>query len=262
MFLALHKYLPGGNPTILVDNLDLAVQRVNYGHIAETLMKEPYVGGEQVGFVEKVNHDSNGAGRLWMMGGELCLNATLCFGHYIAEKTGLDFFYVNSSGTEQPFAIVVNNELISIELKLVSTCIEIKPDFVLVLLEGIAHFIMLCPQWPEDADMECQIRDLTQEYSELIGDRGAVGLIYVQTNRNECRIKPLVYVKASGSMIFETACGSGSVATFQVLNAHAPGKRQLQIIQPSETIIEIEKRNEKISLTTTVKKIFCGLVKL
>ncbi len=72
----------------------------------------------------------------------------------------------------------------------------------------------------------------------------AAGLIYYQNNR----IQPVIYVKATDSLVWESACGSGSLA-FALLS-----KNQV-VLQTSGQTIRFNFGQKEVTITTTVKEI-------
>ena len=74
---------PAGNITLFV--LD-PVEKSRRAEIAAQLMAVPEYQAEQVGFV--CTPQEGGDGRMEMMGGEFCGNATRAFGLLTAKKTG------------------------------------------------------------------------------------------------------------------------------------------------------------------------------
>ena len=76
--------------------------------------------------------------------------------------------------------------------------------FTLVRMDGIVHLIYEGgPLKKEDAEK------LLKEAASALSD-DAVGLL--QWNRDTQYMRPLVYVRGSGSMVWENGCGSGSAA--------------------------------------------------
>jgi diaminopimelate epimerase len=101
--------------------------------------------------------------------------------------------------------------------------------FTVVRLEGIVHLICEGRIFqPEEAET------LLRQIAGTLPDE-AVGLI--QWNRKTRRMIPLVYVRGSGSMVWEHGCGSGSAAV-GALEAVRNGGREtaVSVDQPGGTI--------------------------
>ena len=76
----------------------------------------------------------------------------------------------------------------------------------------------------------------------------AVGVMYLEREKNMLKINPIVWVNEINTMFYETACGSGTTGV-GIVQAYKENKNQkLNIVQPSGNIINItvEKDNEKI----------------
>ena len=101
--LPFHKLFPEGNPTILIDNRERLISPEQYGFLGAALMSEPYLGGEQVGFIE-TPRSPDAQGRMVMMGGELCLNALRAYGLLLgldgSDEAAATPFLVETSGAE------------------------------------------------------------------------------------------------------------------------------------------------------------------
>lgn len=185
--------------------------------IAVKLLKEV----EQVGFV------SNKATlpKLEMMGGELCLNATLAFASTL-KKSGK----LATSGLKNPLPYS-NNKTTSIKIPLKS-----KQENNVVLLEGIG-FILYSKK--EKAKItKNELTKLCEKYKlPAFG-----GIIY-----DKNKILPYVYVAGVNSFVKETACGSGSVA-FSIFSGKG------KIVQPTGKTISI-KNNKLVEISALVKEV-------
>ena len=112
--------------------------------------------------------------------------------------------------------------------------------FTLVRMDGIVHLIYEGdPLKKEDAEK------LLKEAASALSD-DAVGLL--QWNRDTQYMRPLVYVRGSGSMVWENGCGSGSAAVgaAEALRA-GNGMRVTQVKQPGGVIsVSAEAQEGKI----------------
>ncbi len=91
-------------------------------------------------------------------------------------------------------------------------------------------------------------KQLTSQQTKWLRDQTisspAAGLIYYQNNR----IQPVIYVRATDSLVWESACGSGSLA-FALLS-----KNQV-VLQPSGQTLRFNFSQKEVTITATVKEI-------
>ena len=80
--LKFYKILPGGNVTILVEDLDFS--QTERSRISAQLMQSQHLYAEQVGFINLSASGVDSYPHLEMMGGEFCGNACRCFGALLA----------------------------------------------------------------------------------------------------------------------------------------------------------------------------------
>lgn len=219
---------PTGNRTILVLS---PVPESQQPQVAAYLMRlEPTA--EQAGFLSR----GSGAAQiaLRMAGGEFCANATMSAAAFYAEKTGCPAgtLRVQVSGAADPVAVRFARE----ENGAWQTMIEMpKPDAIrpvrfddgqtypVVFLPGIAH-VILDAEAPDDTAEE-----RAKTMCTFLG-ADALGLMYLDTA--EMTLRPLVYVPAAGTLVWENACGSGTSAVGAYL-AQRTGKRvALSLRQP------------------------------
>jgi hypothetical protein len=78
------------------------------------------------------------------------------------------------------------------------------------------------------------------------GDDLAAGYII---EKSPGEIIPIVYVKATGTLITETACGSASLSYYLLTG-------NKNVIQPSGKVINIYQNDDKLSISTTLKEIY------
>ena len=119
-----------------------------------------------------------------------------------------------------------------------------------VRMEGITHLI-LTGEEPERAEAEQLLTGLAQEVNDE-----AVGLLI--WNEQEKTMRPLVWVRGSGSMVWENGCGSGSAAVGAAEALKAGGRVLSPIRQPGGVI-----RAEAEAEAGQVKRVsITGLVRL
>ena len=212
--MQVRKFLiANGNETALVYDCPKKERK----KIAVKLLNEV----EQVGFVST----KATLPKLEMMGGELCLNATLAFASTL-NKSGK----LATSGLKNPIPYS-NNKTTSIKIPFKS-----KQENNVVLLEGIGF--ILYSKKDKTKITKNELAKLCEKYNlPAFG-----GIIY---KRN--KIIPYVYVAGVNSFVKETACGSGSVA-FSIFS----GKEK--VVQPTGKTISI-KNNRLVEISALVKEV-------
>ena len=194
---------------------------------------------EQVGYLQSPSSPA-AAARLEMMGGEFCGNAAMAAAAFLCSE-GTDSrsdLLLEVSGTDRIIACRVKplsdgTYQGSLEMPPVSCVFETAVGgytAAAVRMEGILHLILTDVSLP-DAEAEALLSETAQALPDA-----AVGLL--QWNSKDKRMRPLVHVKESGTMVWETACGSGSVAIGAALAlAHGDGLTTAPIWQPGGMIL-------------------------
>jgi len=204
--------IAGGNSTALVYNCPTA----DRNKTSKKLLKNV----EQVGFVST----KATLPKMTMMGGELCINATLAFASTL-DKNG----ELTTSGLKNPILYSNKNGTTTIQIPF-----KFKKDENVILLDGIGFILYDTKEKSEIKKSE--LSDLSKKYKlPAFG-----GIIY-----NKNKIIPYVYVAGVNSFVKETACGSGSVAfcIFSGIN---------DVVQPTEKIISIKKKTEFFDISAKV----------
>ena len=67
----------------------------------------------------------------------------------------------------------------------------------------------------------------------------AVGIILLEKYKDIIKIYPIIWVKAIDTLYYETACGSGSLATLIYKN-YIDSVEKLEVLQPSGDVIKVE----------------------
>lgn len=224
---------PTGNLTCLV--LD-PVPEENRAAVTAALMSRC----EQVGYLQETNAPRAKA-RLQMMGGEFCGNASMATAAWLAREDGA------AGETVVPLEVSGIGEVLDCRVRpLPDGCWEgtvamppvlaVREETVqgrkaaLVRLEGIVHLI-LENQPMEKAEAEAFLRCFAGTVQEP-----AAGLLLWDSERRF--MKPLVLVKESGTLVWETGCGSGTTAVGAWLALRrADGVTRSAISQPGGTIL-------------------------
>ncbi len=200
---------PTGNITCLV--LDPVTDREEK-EATRRLMGEC----EQVAYLEPATLPGSRA-KIRLMGGEFCGNAAMAAACWLASRDGIApgeerTVPIEMSGAPGILACAVNAG----EDGFTGT-VPMPPvrgiwpaegkgySLTAVAMDGIAHLILSGPPFPADEEAETLLRRLAEKRLE-----DAVGLLLWNGERQTMR--PLVLVKGSGTMVWETGCGSGSAA--------------------------------------------------
>ncbi len=234
---------PAGNATILVYNLDQQIDRDTYAKISNILLQKNK-DFEQVGFIEKGDKCKY---KCQIMVGQLCINAMRSLAFWINERFGEKKFELESSGTKKTFTMEIEN-WVSISLEKNYQIKKIDEKLILIELEGISHFVQTIEKtkWDE-AKFRNQFIKMQKEYLSLFQTNPAIGLILVDEFN---KIYPLIFVKDTNSLIFESACGSGTLAAF------IANKKSINcFIQPSGYPYFVEEKEDKFVLKSNVCKI-------
>ncbi len=202
---------PTGNITALVLS---PVPEPERSSVTAALLKH----SEQVGYISASAGTACRA-ELDMMGHEFCGNASMAAAAWLGREDGMQ------PGEERTFLLKVSGTTDSVRCEIrapedpslpwtgkveMPPVLDLQPvkveglPCVTVRMEGITHLI--CPeQLPDRGTAEKLLRAFVRERTET-----AVGLL--QWDEEHSFMTPLVYVRESGSMTWETGCGSGSTA--------------------------------------------------
>ena len=228
---------PTGNMTAIVTN---SVPRAEQPRVAARLMARGCDFAEQVGFLEAAALPGARV-RLQMMGGEFCGNASMSTAALLALKDGLAdgaeaVCPLEVSGAEGLVNCRIRREgesfLGTVEMPLPEEISEAElfsgTPFPLVRFPGIVHAIL-----PEDAlsPEEAQTR-IPALCAALNAD--AMGILL--TDREFTRMRPLVYVRATNSAVWEHGCGSGTAALGAYAAARSGRDAALAVSQSGGTI--------------------------
>ncbi|MDR0598828.1 MAG: hypothetical protein LBG84_01920 [Treponema sp.] len=216
---------PAKNITLLVLTPVPAEDRAA---VAVKLLAHPSLRAEQAGFAVPP-HSKNALGRLEMMGGEFCGNAARSFGLYMARAAGLrnrrgspgqaQRVLVECSGAENPVPVRVNLETGWAEA-------EIPPPLYtrslawegrvlpVCVFPGITHLI--APGIEPGEKTFFALKRAVEAAGPPAGESpDALGVLFLETPEDpggEAAMTPAVYVYKTGSLVFESSCGSGSAA--------------------------------------------------
>ena len=232
---------PTGNITALVESpVDKSEQRA----VAASIMAR-HAAVEQVGFV-RLPDEKSAPAALRMAGGEFCANASMSAAALWALRLGLceGELSLAVSGAEDAVAVRLKQEDESCfsaavrmpearEITAIPFVFEgLSGTIPLVRMEGIDHAV-LTPDCPFFA-----LRDrpsaAEKAVRELCASLGAVclGLMFLEGERAQRRLTPLVYVPGSRTLFWESSCASGSAAAGMLLARQSGERTELELIEP------------------------------
>ena len=211
--------------------------------VAAALMKRQDPPAEQVAFITAFEP----LPCMEMMGGEFCGNASRSFGMVAAARQGLEqgSVTVNVSGCSHPLTVQVDRKAGSarVQMPLHRSVEEIPVDgqaVPVVIFDGICRAILCAPP-----DQALCTRVLKQLEQTLHPD--AAGVIFLQSQ--PLFITPVVSVCATGSTVWESSCGSGSLAAALWLASQQPGEDfcRFAVGQPGGVLeVELEQKDGQV----------------
>lgn len=240
---------PAGNRTAFVEG---NVPREYYAAVGAALLKDETLRAEQAGFCCPPRF--GGIGRLEMMGGEFCGNASRSFGLWLGRAAGKkagDQVPVEVSGSSDILSVLLEEDGAWVSMPLPKEIIEVRlPEkagadapsalcFPAVVLEGITHVIL-----ENTAPSEELARAVIRCVAETT-DADAVGAMFLQGDA----MTPVVWVRATDSFVWESSCGSGTLsATVWRGRQVKDGAFRLSLHQPGG-ILEAEITTQKGRVT-------------
>ena len=237
-------YWPSGNPTALTEVAGLTpAERAETA--AKIMAADPDV--EQVGFVDATRC------RLDMMGGEFCLNATRSLAVFLLQRgllreheAGVFTGRVSVSGATDLLEVQVKSvgeewiAAVTLPFENVPSIVALDPGVVLVDLPGIAHLVLDGNRFGPAFGKEAAHQSL-QRFHLL--DREAAGCINLTESGGLKKIAPYVHVAQTGTIVAETACGSGTLAAYFACCSgmlHFGSEERMLFRQPSGGFISVE----------------------
>ena len=198
---------------------------------AQKIMQESTV-IEQVGFLDQ---SALPYPTFDMMGGELSLIGSLTAGFSLLKgKMGQVAF--QTSGILSPINVRLSRLTSSL---LIPANVAIKQAPNRVSLGGISFLIVnRVPKNQALTDFELK------SLQKLLFKSPAAGIVFYQNNR----IYPVVKVAETNTLVWESACGSGSVAFYLVSGCS-------KIVQPSGAILTVSRENDTLQLSVLRKDI-------
>jgi len=187
---------------------------------------------EQVAFLQK---DSNSKYySLVMMGNELSINGTLAGIYLTSEMTKNPNVKLRTSGINEVVSGIATQRSVSVKLP---KCIFIKKINNVFLLKGIVYEIRNKINNTNEFYLKNNLKTLAIKYKSY-----AAGIIYLENSR----IVPCIYVVKTDSLVWENACGSGSLSA-TIFTGHK------RILQPSGDFINILTGSKYFTIKTSAK---------
>ena len=219
--------IAGQTTALVAQNLDQA-DRVS---AAQKIMQKSNT-IEQVGFLDQ---SALPYPTFTMMGGELSLIGSLTAGFTLLNKKKGQVTF-QTSGILSPISVKLSRLTCSLQIP-ANRAIGQAPDQV--SLGGISFLVV--NRIPRNQMMT----DFEQEsLQELLLNSPAAGIVFYQNNQ----IYPVVKVANTNTLVWESACGSGSVAFYLVSGCS-------KIIQPSGAILTVSRENDTLQLSVLRKDI-------
>lgn len=226
------KASPGGNTTILVES---SVEKQKRAQVANWLMSPEVLCAEQVGYL--VNPPTGADARLEMMGGELCINALRSVSALLFQRDATKKKCVlSSSGADNLISCINTTDAMggiysSLQLDMKMNIEHLKEGCDLVHLGGISHIVCRQERRPSHDEVSHLFTSLSSEFERKLVDLAAYGVIPFIVQSDLIESFPVVYVRATNSTVFETGCGSGSIAI--ALSQKKKDIEKFSILQPS-----------------------------
>lgn len=270
---------PAGNRTAFVE---AAVPPSAYASIGAALLRDTSLRAEQVGFLCPPLRGAEG--RLIMSGGEFCGNASRSFGLLLGRQRGKragDTVRIEASGSDEILTVFLEEDGAAISMPLSRGLLPIPlptespprctaPPFSMpsfsasqfsmssfsapsgslspasvspqalpvVVFDGIAHVI--AENLPPSQALAEQLIGTVQR--QLRPD--AAGAIFLSGTQ----MTPCVWVRETGSLIWESSCGSGTLAAAFVRGQSVrDGSFRLSLRQPGGILTAVlEKENDRV----------------
>lgn len=237
---------PGGNDTAIVWD-DIA--REYQGDVSKDIQRQ-YETIEQVMFVEREGGQIRGQ----MAGGEFCGNATRSIGYLLLNGQN-GAIKLSVSGSDKPQTVTIKDQFAKTSIPILNDldCVQIDKDGYQVVMDGIAFLIMNKSNFPSGIEKQAAL-DLLKKKG-LATRYPASGLIILDQKSDDLyAINPYVYVRDTGTLYYETGCGSGSTAVGLMLSKQSrQSLDNIEIQQPSGMSLYVSvARNEQEFISASV----------
>lgn len=255
---------PGGNATVLVLT---KIARDRQPALARKIMRTKSIACEQVGFIERAR-SKKAIFRLQMMGGEFCANALRATAAWLRRKN----LYIETSRTNKLVQIRarVNSKGRAtwaeteiplprggIDQKSISfNILKRKIGARLIALEGITQVLVPHKYFKSGLDFKPIFQGIYEKY--MINSLAAGIIFYKKISQSRFSAIPVVFVKKTKTIVFETSCASGAVA---LALASSKARRTFFVKQPSGFVLRVL-IDKKIRIGGAIKSIRTGTINL
>lgn len=225
---------PSGNITALVvtDSLPENKQAI----AKNILQSDPTI--EQVWFLSPENKT------LCMAWGEFCANAARAATWQLLAGESWSTSLVVSWYNGTVYGSILDGGMVCIELGK-DFCLSVDATIGLVHLQGISHLVI-----PMDSIWSAEsLKNMAQAYLQQFDllSHPAAGVMFVYKTNTSTSLYPIVWVRDIQTFVFESACGSGTIA-YALYNYQLTKLSCVSVLQPSWSALYVELCNEKIRL--------------
>lgn len=245
---------PGGNDQLLVKGLIPKEKR--RGINDELIRRFPNV--EQVSFYQY--DPKNNLATLELAGGEFCGNATRSLA-YLLLKRKRGEINMKVSGTKEILRAGVRRKNTAFAQMPVKRIEKLRNNLFRIDLEGITQLVCLdavAKLNPEQLKL-LALQILNKE--NLIYSVPAAGVMFIEEEKDLIKLKPIVWVRDIETILYETACASGTAAV-GLWKAMQDKKERLKVkvLQPSGKIIEarINKKPFEVFIDGPIEVLYKG----
>lgn len=246
---------PGGNKTAIVIGNEYSKEEKK--QINDSILNENS-DIEQVGFIDTKEN------KLEMAGGEFCVNATRCaIWQYLEGKQG-EIELVVSGCKNKIKGGITKEKIVYVDMQIdkkITNLIDIEGIFNLVKLDGILLAVVNEKDSKEfirslKEDENKSKKELKEIMSKFDTEEKALGIILLEKEETETKINPIIWVKEIDTLYYETACGSGSLAT-AIYKKYSEGIENMGVVQPSGYTINVNlyMQNDYIEKATILGKV-------
>lgn len=228
---------PGGNNQMIIKGF---VQQNKKRLINDEMIKR-FPSVEQVSFYEY--DGKNKTARLELAGGEFCGNATRSLAYLLLDgKKGK--LQIKVSGTTKKLKAGIRKETTAYAQMPISSIKSIKKlrtNLFRVDLEGITQLVYIQKRRINNSQDLKKSAFKILEGENLIYSVPAAGVMFINDQDKYIELKPVVWVRDIETLLFETACASGTAAV-GIWKAVQDKKSftKVQVKQPSGKLIEAQ----------------------
>lgn len=239
---------PSGNTTALVDFDGTRLTAAQRKDVNDQIMsKHPEV--EQVGFIYPTVDGMS----LQMAGGEFCINASRAVTYIYYLRSRQYTCKMSVSGYTGVVYGEVRDSIVSANITWPLPTIRMIGGYQIVDLPGITHVIVDAPERPTDS---MRLKKTAQQLMQRLGLQSrypALGVMYVYKEQSQIYLFPVVYVRDIDTLIYETACGSGTIAaSYVALSKYTQQSITLTYIQPSSKALTATLMKTKSELAVNI----------